>query len=379
WDKADADFDLNSDLGVVRPPSTVRRVAKDSAKIADAQSAPTLPFTPSQEFVAKRHSLEDSTTKPTTPEFERSKMRYSIFATPRSRRELDDEGFPLEATPLEEYKKRKNQNSQFIPVAEAELGASPGIDSARSPYRLSQLVGAGAGLIGVVALFVAAFQTPSPDALYRRVEKKVKSYLVEKDSVHLRHAEKDLQRFVELYPNDFRAKEARYYLSEIDLEVAEQRLERQYQSRSQNDSALPIERAYIETLRLVERDPEAGAVKLRAFINLFESPDATNEGDGEPKISHAQMRRNTRKAISAPPEQLVEIAQRRLDRLEQERENRERADLQLLNDRLEAALSFRDDRPKHAVQIRDALKTFYKDKPWAQEALQKLDDWESIP
>lgn len=273
-------------------------------------------------------------------------------------KEVDEDGYPLVATPLEKFKK-----SRFIPVDEKELGNLPhtNVDETRPIFWIAQISGAVLALAAIVALFWAAFQTPSADSLYRRIEKKIAENREDEENslAALRRAKDDLTRFAELYSTDPRAVEVRRRLTELELDDFEQRVERKIRRNSRVDASRPpIERAYVEAARVAKIDVDDGIQKLTAFVDLFDAP--TTDGDlSENDDSDA--------AFAA---QLVVVARRRLKRLQEEREEARRADLGLVADRLAAANALQKTDPERAEKIRAALATLYADKLWAREALE---------
>ena len=111
-----------------------------------------------------------------------------------------------------------------------------------------------------------------------------------------------------------------------------------------------IESAYIEALRAAERDPEEGVRKFRAFLDIFDRDES----------------------LSSPysvPAQCVRLARRRLERLEKEIKHREDEERDLAAEQLEYARTLEESDPAHAARIREGLREFYGNRPWAGELL----------
>ena len=181
--------------------------------------------------------------------------------------ELGEEA--VEATPLEKFKK-----SQFTEVGEDELGDLPQRDEEERPIVARfRVVALGLAFAAVICAISFALRAPSADSLYNRIDKKLRASSEKELSSTLRRVEKDMKRFTELYPNDERVAKINYFLCELQIDELDQRLERQLQNsnRTTDEQPIPLARAYLYARKTSLEDWELGAIKLRAFIDLYGS------------------------------------------------------------------------------------------------------------
>jgi hypothetical protein len=197
----------------------------------------------------------------------------------------DDSG-DVEASSLEKYKR-----SRFIPVDELELDALPPKSEKRFFLWAAQILLTFAVLGGLVALLWRAVQTPTADRLFARIESELN--VPDSDfSSALRRTEKDLRLMVELYPNDPRSDAANEWLERLEIEATENRLERRLARRRRGAPSSPIERAYLDALRVAETDPEEGVVKLTAFVELFADEAAKEKARQASEQTSADAEKN---------------------------------------------------------------------------------------
>ena len=297
------------------------------------------------------------------------------MATPRNVPfdQLDDVADDLGATPLDKFRK-----STFTPVGEDELGELPDSESdlPKSIFVKFRVFWVAFVFIAFAALGAAAFRAPSADRLYSKIDRTFSRSAAKRFDATLRRSERDMKRFVDLYPNDPRAEKVNFFLCEIQIDELDQRLERQ------------VARPSRDARRAAQTDWKDGSKKLAAFIELFGSDailaefdaDATVD-DAPPKVEEnasslrgllVQNRWKLWKGEKAPvmslPDQLVVIAKRRLAALDAEVKTTRRADLALLNDRLITAESLEQENPERAAAIRRAAEVLYGDCEWARSA-----------
>lgn len=132
-------------------------------------------------------------------------------------------------------------------------------------------------------------QPPSADALYARVESQAKSGDVER----LLEAEDDIRVFLARHARDPRARTMEEYRAEIELERLQRKLERRARLPLGSESLTPVERAYVDAIRYLRLDPERGREKLQALIDVY----------------------HDRAAGGGPTQQCLELAQRQLEKL----------------------------------------------------------------
>ena len=309
------------------------------------------------------------------------------LATPRNVPfdQLDDVVDNLGATPLDKFRK-----STFTPVAEDELGELPDSDDDRptSIFVKFRVFWVAFVFLAFAALGATAFRAPSADRLYSKIDRAFSRSTAKRFDATLRRSERDMKRFVDLYPNDPRAEKINFFLCEIQIDELDQRLERQVANAGRDAPLQPIMRAYLDARRAAQVDWKDGSKKLAAFIELFGSEailaeinaaesevDASSKGEGNASSLRGlvvQNRWKLWKGESAPvvslPDQLVVIAKRRLAALEAETKTTRRADLALLNDRLITAESLEQENPERADAIRRAAEVLYGDAEWARSA-----------
>ena len=303
--------------------------------------------------------------------------------------ELGETSDEVEATPLDKFRK-----SVFTAVDEDELGEFPKNDDDYAPsifvrFRVLWLLLVVAALVGIVT---TSFRAPSADRLYAKIDRTFSRSTAKRFDATLRRSEKDMKRFVELYPNDPRSEKINYFLCEIQIDELDQRLERQVLSPGRDAPLQPIVRAYLEARRAAQENWEEGSKRLAAFIELFGSETIVGELDAEdgadestPIVSGEEKSASSLRGLvvqnrwklwkggSAPVmslhDQLVVIAKRRLVALDAEMKTTRRADVALLNDRLITAASIEKENPKRAEAIRRAAEVLYGRYEWAQKAL----------
>ena len=276
--------------------------------------------------------------------------------------ELDD----VEVSSLDKYKK-----SRFVSVDEGELDALPPKTEKRLCWRAAQILSTFAVLSGMVAFLWRALQEPTADRLFERIESELN---VSDDEISgaLRRAEDDLRRMVELYPNDPRAEVANEWLERLEIETTENRLKRRLARKRRDAPTSPIERAYLDALRVAETNPDEGVVKLTAFIELFAS-----ETRGEKNAEGTRKSENDEKNNAALTQAFVGVATQKLERLLEEREKARAEDLALIAERWSAAVALASTNRAEAEKIRLALIELYGGRAWASEALReaKATDW----
>ena len=265
----------------------------------------------------------------------------------------------VEVSSLDKYKR-----SRFVPVDEGELDALPPKNEKRLFLWAAQILATVAVLGGLVALLWRVSQAPTADRLFQRIENELN---VSDDEISgaLKRAEDDLRQMVELYPNDPRSEVANEWLERLEIETVESRLERRLGRKRRDASASPIERAYLDALRVAEENPDEGVVKLTAFVELFAAK------------AQEEASEKTGGSDDALTQALVGVATRKLERLLEERDRARAEDLALIVERWNAAVALAPTRRAEAEKIRLALIELYGERSWALEALReaKTTDW----
>ena len=288
-----------------------------------------------------------------------------------------DDAEDVEATSLDKYKR-----SRFVSIDERELDALPQKSEKRSIWRTAQILATVFVLGGLIAFLGRVFQAPSADRLFERIESELN---VPDDELSgaLRRAEKDLRQMVELYPNDSRSETASEWLERLEVESTENRLERRLARRRRSAPSGPIERAYLDALRVAEENPDEGVVKLTAFIELLASEPQeekgarTLENDEPNEAASTQNSENDEPNEAALTQAFVAVATRKLERLLEEREKARAEDLAFIAERWSAAVALESTNRAEAEKIRSALLELYGERAWAAEALREVEavDW----
>ena len=274
-----------------------------------------------------------------------------------------DDSENVEVSSLDKYKR-----SRFVPVDEGELDALPPKNEKRFFLWAAQILLTFAVLGGLIAFLWRAFQAPSADRLFERIENELN---VSDDEISgaLRRTEKDLRQMVELYPNDPRSEVANDWLERLEIESTESRLERRLERKRRGAPSSPVERAYLDAVRAAEESSDEGVVKLTAFVALFAA-----EAQEEKASVKTERARDDENALT---QALVGVATRKLERLREEREKERAEDLALIVERWNAAVALAPINRAEAEKIRLALIELYGERVWADEALReaKATDW----
>ncbi|MBQ2788855.1 MAG: serine/threonine protein kinase [Thermoguttaceae bacterium] len=281
-----------------------------------------------------------------------------------------DDSEIVEVSSLEKYKR-----SRFVPVEEGELDALPLRNEKRAFGPAAQILLTCAVLGGLCAVLFYVFQAPTADSLFRRIENELNAPDADVSGA-LRRAEKDLRRMLELYPSDPRSEVASDWLERLEVEAAENRLERRLDRRRRGTPSSPIERAYFDALRVAEDDPDAGVAKLTAFIELF-SAEATIGKGAEGALELLEDGAENEKNGAALTQAFVVVATRKLERLLEEREKARAEDLAFIAECWRSAAELASTDRERAEKTRTALIALYGERAWADEALReaKATDW----
>lgn len=390
-DSSDHDFTLSSSEQVgMTATAPSRKVeeegvgSKRALSLLEKHNAPT---------IIEERSPETSTTKPSAPEAPSFEDDLEPSAAPPATSTEE-----MEAIPLEKFKR-----SQFIQVDETELDRLPRErDYEGSKYHWIRMVVMLLVFFGIVMLVADLFKTPSADKMYDHFDRKLLACRSADFEDVLRRSEKDMQKFVDTYPDDERVARVNYFLSELKIEELEVRLERQIQNVGRGAAKTPIERAYLDVCRESSDNQEKGLEKLRAFILLYgattaeelaafeETLDADQIDDENAdffqygRLSSKDLRRirpqenwwrkwnGQRRSVMTVQQQMVYIAKRRLIMLRSEIKKTNLADLALLNEQIGDILEIAQEKPERAKTMYNAALVLYGENEWAQGALETL-------
>jgi serine/threonine-protein kinase len=208
--------------------------------------------------------------------------------------------------------------------------------------QLLLLISVFAGM-GAMALYLS--RDPSADDLYARVAERG-------DDDSLSSVEREIDQFLELYPNDDRATELRRYKERIDLERLERKLRRQARDRGSADpSLLPAEQLYLRAAALADSDPAQAASLFEGLVNLY-GPDV-------------------RGASNEDIDAIVELARERLAKLREEVAKLEKLEANALAERLATAEVLAKTSPQQAAAMYRAIVDVYSRDAWAGSMVEK--------
>ncbi len=211
-------------------------------------------------------------------------------------------------------------------------------------------------VVALVALGLGAWyflRPPSADRLYERIMRLTADKTIDSK----RNAEGEIEEFLTRYSDDSRCWQLRQYQSDIDLARLERRFELWAGGRGEIGDLSPVERAYLEALNYLHLDTDVGTAKLRALIELYDNrPDPTKPFD-----------------TSGPRGKCLELARRRLARLQEQTAERHAQELALVAGQLDAADRLDATNPEKARTTREAVLELYRGKPWATSVLERAE------
>ena len=206
-------------------------------------------------------------------------------------------------------------------------------------------------IVGFIVYYL--LQPVPPDTLYKRIAATIKAGDGEDgySLTQLRSAQNDIQQFLAMYPGHPSAKQVMVYQEELDLSEHERRLERRMQYSALR-SLSPVERAYVSALTSSPNDSEETIERLHAFIAVFQTASSLSEMPSP---------------TSSPVEICVELARRRLKKLESEVEEINAEQVQVLRRRLDIADELDATDSERASDIRRGVIMLYQHHRWAKE------------
>ena len=242
-----------------------------------------------------------------------------------------------------EYLKKTVSKGRFTVVPHEELDrVVPHVEERHALISAQTWVLASALIIiGMGAWY--ALRPPSADALYDKIMAKTADGSISS----IESAKDDIQKFLLNHADDPRCQS----LQEFEREIRLASLSRKFKHRLKKD-LLPIEQAYIEADNYAWLDPEIGARKLQALIDLYGR-------DSE---------------ITGPTGQCLELARRQLDKLHEEIDKSNPEHLKRINSRLDLADKLSKSEPEEAMSIWKAVVELYSQKPWAAEAVRRAEE-----
>ena len=213
-------------------------------------------------------------------------------------------------------------------------------------------------VIGLVVYYL--IQPASPETLFERITTTIRKDEAsgEHSLTLLRSAQKNIEQFLSSYPDHPSAEQVRYYQDELDLLEHERRLERRAQFAALR-SLSPVEQTYIDILTSSPNNSEEMIDKLRALIAVFQSTESSADKQARPQ-----------RLASNPVEICVELAQRRLKKMEPIVAEINTAQVLVVRRRLDEAANLDSENPVRAEAIRRGIIELYQHHRWAKELVE---------
>ncbi len=201
-----------------------------------------------------------------------------------------------------------------------------------------------------IALAIWYFSRPATaDQLYRRIAVAA----AEEETRELLSVEDEMEEFVRRFPEDERRAEVESLQEELNLYRLQRRYQRQAKLRRIGEATHPVERVYLDAIRLADEDPHTALVKLQALIDVYD--DAKPAEDEE-------------------LEDCLRLAHDKVAELTAAAEKMATQNLALLQLRLQFAAGLSDSDAQRARAIYRGIIALYSDKPWAQPAVSAARD-----
>ena len=157
-----------------------------------------------------------------------------------------------------------------------------------------------------------------------------------------------MEEFLQRFPDDRRRSEVQSLREELEMYRLRRRDERQAKLRRGGDSKHPVERVYLEAIRLADEDPYEASTKLKALLSVYEDMGAEDDED---------LR------------SCLQLAREKVAELTDAAEKMTNQHLSLLGKRLDAAAQLAESDPDKAKAIYQGIIALYQDKAWAESAV----------
>ncbi|MCI0335579.1 MAG: serine/threonine protein kinase [Planctomycetes bacterium] len=212
---------------------------------------------------------------------------------------------------------------------------------------VGQLAALAAVLGGMGAFAVYLSRPPSADELYTIVSDRGDG----DDGASLGSVEREINKFLALYPDDPRADKLHRYKQQIELDKLERQLRRQARdSGSADPSLLPAEQLYLRAADLANSSPDEAVTMFQALVDLY-GPTAPGKADND---------------VSA----IVELAKQRLASLRADLTKSHERQLAALRERLDVAEKLSKTNPQQASAMYRAIIELYQSNDWAHEIVE---------
>jgi eukaryotic-like serine/threonine-protein kinase len=209
------------------------------------------------------------------------------------------------------------------------------------------LTGMAAAVAVLAGLLIYALLPPSAETLYRQIAAAAESGELEK----LKSADAEIRQFLERFPQDTRASELEKYRERLD--VARLEKQAQFKARVGVGGSLPVQRAYLDAVRLAESDPEKALARFEAIVAVFDGADGESEEETEANANYVKLARKQIEDLQANVQQLSAAQQKRIAA------------------RLDQADQLRSKEPESAAKIYRGVVELYGDKRWASELVER--------
>jgi len=201
----------------------------------------------------------------------------------------------------------------------------------------------GALAYSVVQIVKRSTRPASADELYQRIVD------ASEDGgwSQLLTVESEIDEFLHTYNDDPRIEQVREFDEEVELARRQRQLEARARLR-RADSESALEQLYLEIIRQSRTDPRGAMTRLEALVQLF--------ADAPPDDENQQ--------------QILDLAQRQIQRASQADQDQAEQQLPLIEDRLTAARQLAaDGQAGKAQTLLQGLLDLYEHEPWADEAM----------
>jgi serine/threonine-protein kinase len=265
--------------------------------------------------------------------------------------------------------------ARFTAVAEADAALAAAALRRKRFVLLAQTLSLAAGLCVLAAGAWYLLQRPSADALYVQINRAAQS----EQPDALANSEPQLQDFLARFPEDSRAAEVRGLVEQVQLDRLQRKLARENRRGGERAGKSAVERSYREAMLTADEQPQRAVARLDALLTLYaDPPDGSTSGAATAAESDAAA-----SSISEDDRRLLELARRQLERLRPLADQATAQDVAEIEQQLARASKLHASQPDAARRIWSSLLELYRDRPWAQHALeparQGLDATSSSP
>jgi hypothetical protein len=201
-------------------------------------------------------------------------------------------------------------------------------------------------LVAVIGGFTAAVfylsKPPSADDLYQAISAGIDS----EEEASLLEVAREIDEFLQRYPDDARADELRQYQQRLDLDKLERKLYRQARLNGASDaSLLPVEQLYLQAVHVAQRSPDEAVSLLQSLVDLY-GPNQDDDANEEAAA-------------------VVQLAHRKLAALKAQIAEQRDRELASMTERLTAAKNLAETDPQQAAAMYRAIIDLHADDVWA--------------